>query len=264
VRSGQIALRRLNASRRLEPSYLIIGAAKAGTTSLHDLLCEHPRVLPPTEKEIHYFDFHYGRGPGWYRAHFATKAGPEEIAGEATPYYLFHPAVPERVAADIPDARLIALLRDPIDRALSHHNHESASGYETLSFEEALDAEPGRLEGEEARILADPGYRSFPHQHHSYLARGRYAQQLGRWLEQVDREQILILSAEELFEEPARTLETAQRFLDLEPATPRDLRARNARSYSPMPEDLRDRLRAEFAEENKRVYELAGRDFGWG
>ncbi len=263
VRGTATALRRLNASRRPLPSFLILGAQKAGTTSLHEYLCEHPMVSSSTVKEVHYFDLAYGRGPAWYRAHFHVPARPGEIAGESTPYYLFHPLVPERVARDLPDARLIVILRNPIERAYSHHNHERALGFEQLGFEQAIAREQLRLSGEEERILGDPGYRSFAHQHHSYLARGRYAEQLERWLEQIERDRLLVLSAEELFEDPRAVVATAQRFLGLEPLPPGDLSARNARTNAPIGDDSRQRLRAEFEFSNGRLYELLGRDFGW-
>jgi hypothetical protein len=263
ARGSATALRRTTAWRRPLPAFLIVGAAKAGTTSLHEHLSEHPAVSAPTTKEIHYFDFSYRRGPGWYRAHFRPPKRDGEISGESTPYYLFHPLVPERVARDLPEGRFIAVLRNPIDRAYSQHNHERASGHEDLPFEQAIAAEGERLRGEEERLVADAGYRSFSHQHHSYLARSRYAEQLERWFGYVDRDRFLILSAEDLFEDPQAVVADAQRFLGLEPVPPRDLRARNSRSYAPIAADVRERLRAEFEPHNRRLYELVGRDFGW-
>jgi hypothetical protein len=263
VQGTGTALRRVGAGNRPLPRFLIVGAAKAGTTSLHEHLCEHPRVAAPRAKEVHYFDFSYRRGSGWYRAHF-PRAGAGEISGESTPYYLFHPAVPERVARDLPGVKLIAILRDPIDRAFSHHNHETASGYESLPFEQAIAAEPERLRGEEEKLLRSPGYRSYSHQHHSYLARSRYAEQVERWLRYFDRDDLLILSAEDLFTRPAETVEAAQRFLDLEPSVPADLSPRNNRSYSPIAPELRQRLQAEMEPHNQRLFEIAGRDFNWG
>lgn len=263
VRGTATALRRVNASRRPLPAFLIVGAQKAGTTSLHEYLCEHPLVSSSTVKEVHYFDLAYQRGQAWYRAHFHVPSRPGEITGESSPYYLFHPLVPSRVAEDLPACRLIVLLRNPIERAYSHHNHERALGFEDLDFEQAIAREAERLDGEEERLLSDPGYRSFSHQHHSYLARGRYAEQLKRWFDHVDRARILILSAEELFEQPRATVAAAQRFLGLEPLPPADLTARNARSYTALGEDTRRRLRSELQPHNRRLYELVGRDFGW-
>jgi hypothetical protein len=263
VRRGTThALRRLDSARRELPDFLIIGAQKAGTTSLHSYLCEHPSIIAPTTKEIHYFDHAYGRNLGWYRAHFGRRR-PGRLSGEATPYYLFHPAVPKRVAGDLPGCRLIVLLRNPIDRAYSQHHHESVLGFEDLPFEVAIEQESTRLAGEQERILADPDYSSFSHQHHSYLARGRYAEQLERWLECVERDQVLVMSAEDLFGDPGTVVSQVQDFLDIPCHRPGDLTAKNARSYAPIPAHLRERLRAEFAPHNERLYALVGRDFGW-
>jgi hypothetical protein len=245
------------------PAFLIIGAQKGGTTSLHEYLMEHPLVAPPTTKEVHYFDHAYQRGTDWYRAHFGPAGRPGEISGESTPYYLFHPLVPERVARDLPESKLIVIVRNPIDRAFSHHNHERALGYEDLPFEEAIAREPDRLAIEERRIREDPRYRSFSHQHHSYLSRSRYAGQLERWFQHVDRDRFLLLSSEELFEDPRKALLEAQGFLGLEPDVPDDLTARNARLYSPLEDGVRGRLREMLEEDNQRLYELVDRDFGW-
>lgn len=261
-RAVQHAARRLDSSRRALPDFLIIGAQKAGTTSLHAYLCEDPKVSSPTTKEVHFFDRYYQRGLGWYRAHFSHK-GEGVVTGEATPYYLFHPAVPARVAKDIPTSRLVVLLRNPIDRAYSHHHHESALGYEDLPFEAAIESERERLGRDEQRLLSDPGYQSFSHQHHSYLARGRYADQLERWFEATGRERILILAAEDLFSDPQRIVAEVQDFVGAPRHRPLDLSPKNARSYAPIPDSLRLRLREEFASHNERLYALVGRDFGW-
>jgi hypothetical protein len=261
-RSGEHVLRRASGARRPLPDFLICGAQKAGTTSLHAYLCQHSAVAAPITKEVHFYDHEFHRGLGWYRAHF-RRAGEGVLTGEATPYYLFHPLAPGRVAESLPDAKLIVVLRDPIDRAFSHHNHERALGFEELPFERGLDAEAERLEGEEERLRADPRYRSFHHQHHSYLSRGRYAEQLERWFECCGRERILVLSAEDLFSDPLPIVREAQEFLGLPPQAPADLSARNARSYAPIPDSTRARLQEGFAADNARLYRLLDRDFGW-
>lgn len=262
-RSGEHVLRRVSVADRPLPAFLIVGAQKAGTTSLHAYLCEHPRVVPPVTKEVHFFDHEFHRGLGWYRAHFKRASEPGLLGGEATPYYLFHPLVPVRTATALPDCKLIVVLRNPIDRAFSHHNHERALGFEQLDFEAAIAAEQGRLAGEEERILTDADYRSFAHQHFSYLSRGRYADQLERWFECFDRDQILVLCAEELFAEPGGAVRDAQEFLGLEPEMPGDLTAKNARAYAPIDAETRAALREEFDPHNGLLYELVGRDFGW-
>jgi hypothetical protein len=261
-RYGAHTLRQLDGRRRPLPEFLIIGAQKAGTSSLHDHLCQHPMVTPPVTKEVHYFDHSFDRGDSWYRAHFAPRQG-EELAGESTPYYLFHPAVPARAASLVPAAKLIVLLRDPVARAYSQHNHERTLGFETLDFEPALAAEAERLRGAGERLLAEPGYSSFSHQHHSYLARGLYAEQLERWFELYPRDQVLVIGAEELFADPVGVVLRCQRFLGLEEVAPVDVSAKNAREYVPIPAATEARLRAGFAGPNERLFELLGRRFEW-
>jgi hypothetical protein len=257
-------VRQTSAGGRPDPGFLIIGAQKAGTTSLHAYLAAHPEVSPSTVKEVHYFDLSYHRGRRWYRAHFRRLRAGQKLAGEASPYYLYHPLVPRRVAVDLPEAKLIAVLRDPVERAFSHHNHECALGYEELSFEDALECEPSRLAGERERLIENPFVTSFAHQHHSYLDRGRYAEQLQAWFEMVDPARVLVLGAEELFESPAATLARAQEFLELEPHRPADLSRRNGRSYSPLPRLVRSSLAGEFSRPNEELFRLLDREMSWG
>jgi len=111
-----------------------VGAQKAGTSSLYSYMVQHPQVLPAARKEIHYFDRHYDKGLRWYRRHFPLRArlSSERLSGEASPYYLFHPHAPRRIAETLPDARILMLLRNPANRAISHYFHEARVGREKL------------------------------------------------------------------------------------------------------------------------------------
>lgn len=244
------------------PDFLIVGAQKAGTTALYAYLRRHPAITGPPWKEVSYFDRQYRRGPAWYRGNFPLRAA-GRIVGEASPSYLFHPQAPERVAALVPEARLIALLRDPVERALSHYQHEVALGREPLLFEDALEREDERLAGELERMRDDPAYFSHAWWNHTYLARGRYAEQLERWLAHFPREQLLVLSNEELASQPA---ETYARVLEFLAAPPHRLESHPRvydREYPPMSPQTEARLSAYFAEPNRRLYGLLGRDLGW-
>ncbi len=114
------------------------------------------------------------RASRWYRAHFPVASGRAgRSSGEGAPYYLFHPLVPAGSPLTLPDVRVIAILRDPVERAYSQYKQEYARGFEdSETFEQALELEPERLEGEEERMVEHPGYQSYSHQHHSYVARG--------------------------------------------------------------------------------------------
>jgi hypothetical protein len=244
------------------PDFLILGAQKAGTTALYAYLRRHPDITGPSWKEVSYFDRQYRRGTAWYRGNFPLRSD-DRIVGEASPSYLFHPEAPERVARLLPDARLIALLRDPVERAYSHYQHEVALGREELPFEEALEREDERMAGELERMQADPSYFSHAWWNHTYLARGRYAEQLERWYARFPAERLLVLSNEELAAQPSDTyarvlgfLGAASHELDTYPRV-------YERDYPPMPPEVEQKLAAYFAEPNRRLYELLGRDLGW-
>ena len=253
------------------PDFLVIGAQKAGTTALYAYLLKHPAIVGPSWKEVSFFDRHYARGEAWYRGNFPTtlrraearrRAGVEPIAGEASPSYLFHPSAPERVAKLVPKARLIALVRNPVDRALSHYHHEVALGRESLPFEDALAQEEERMRGELER-MRDPRYFSHAWWNYTYASRGLYADQLERWLAVFPREQLLVVPSEDLLDRPA---ETYARVLEFVGAPPHELDAYPrvfTREYSSMDIQTRASLAERFAESNERLYALLGRDLGW-
>lgn len=266
TRRARLAYRDLTRGLRLLPSFLIIGAARAGTTSLHAYLMRHPLVAEPTHKELHFFDLNVDRGLDWYRRHFpAVPPGNRSgvVTGEASPYYLFHPAVPARVKAALPDVRLVALLRNPIDRAYSQHQLARRHGRDELSFEDAIEAEPDRLRGEWERMEREPGYQSVSHRHHSYLARGRYAEQLERWYAHFPRAQLLVLRSEDFFSSPPTVYSDVLRFLELPQHDLGEYQAYNQRRYDGISPVTRERLREHFAEPNQRLEALLGRSFGW-
>lgn len=249
--------------RRL-PDFLVIGAQKSGTTSLYAYLTSHPQVRRARTKEVHYFDRHYERGLNWYRSHFPLGGGGGELTGEATPAYLFYPPAPARAKATVPTARLIAVLRNPVERAYSHWNHERAKGFENLSLAEAISQEDARLAGEWERSSRDPTYYSDSLVHFAYRARGCYADQLERWLEHYPRSQLLVLPAERLFADPAATTAEALGFLGLSPAGGGGgFGSLNARDYSPIDDDVRRQLVDFFRPRNERLFELLGEEFDW-
>lgn len=168
---------------------------------MYRYLSAHELVRPPLIKEIQYFTLNYDQGLGWYRAHFPWK-DQRSLTFDASPYYLFHPLAAQRAADLLPDARLIVLLRDPVQRAFSHYRHNVHLGTEEESFAEAVRLEADRLSGEEKRLDADPGYVSTAHRRYSYLARGEYARQLRRWLDVFPRDRLLVLFSEEMFADP--------------------------------------------------------------
>ena len=179
------------------PNFLIIGAMKAGTTSLHTYLSRHPEVFMSSSKELNFFvaERNWSRGLGWYESQFAD-AGGFVARGEASPIYTMAHAfagVPQRIAKVVPEAKLIYLLRDPFERIRSHYLHRVAEGTERRSIDRAV---------REA----------------DYIWTTRYAYQLEHYLEHFPRDAILVLTSEDLLHSRRETLRTVFEFIDVDPA----------------------------------------------
>lgn len=269
----------LTARLRKGPDFLLIGAKRGGSTSLYYALLEHPQVTPlfpsagllmPKDnhtKGVQYFDLHYARGDVWYRSHFPAgvrRAG--KVVGEGSPYYLFHPLAAERAGRDVPDAKILLILRDPIERAFSHYRERRRQDAEELgTFEEALAAEDERLAGEHDRIVAEPGYRSYAHEQQSYRAQGEYAPHLRRWMEHFPAEQFHVLAAEDFYADPQSACDSVAEFLGLRPAP---LPASVAKPWNAAPSGkLADATRQELARHyspfNADLATLLGRELPW-
>src|SRR4029079_5509554 len=127
-----------------------------------------------------------------------SRVGERVQVGESTPYYLFHPLAPARIATGLPGVKVVVLLRDPVRRAISAHGHEVRHGFERESLDRALALEAAPIRGERGRLVADPEARSFAWQHHAYVTRGRYADQLALLFEQVGRDHVLVVDSHDL------------------------------------------------------------------
>jgi hypothetical protein len=252
---------RLREARAL-PDALIIGAMKSGTSSLHYYLTQHPQVIAPLRKEVHYFDLNFGRGESWYRANFGRE-GQAGVNIDSSPYYLFHPLVPQRAHALVPEARLVVLLRDPVRRAYSHYWHQRNKGRESLSFEDAIAAEPDRIDRAHELLARGEIERSDAHQYFSYLARGRYAEQLERWLQFYPREQLLVLRFEDLARDPLLLTNEALAYVGLPPLGGARLEPRNTLKYPPVNPATAERLREYFAPHDAALTKLLGRSMQW-
>jgi hypothetical protein len=269
------------------PDWVVVGAMKSGTTSVAFWLDAHPEAWLVPNKEVNFFDRDatYAQGVDWYRERFAD-APPGVAVGEATPSYLFVPEAPARMAALLPGARLIACLRDPVDRAYSHYWHNRHRGHETRSFADAVAAE-----------MADPRWTT-----PGYLMRGRYLPQLERLVEHYDRSAVLVVLTDDLEGDPTGTFAAVCRHVGIddtvpppaggEPANryrehraerlyramfthrlwrwlPRPLRPRVAAAltrpgaYPPLPEQQRLALREWFADHDAGLAAWLGRELPW-
>lgn len=202
---------RVLADRRPLPGLLVIGTMRGGTSSLFKYLGSHPELAPSVRKEVQYLTRYWDRGDRWYRAHFPV--GTRRLAFEATPDYLFSPEAPGRAAMVVPGARLLVCLREPLRRAWSHHQHLVHLGLEHRSFEDAVRAEPLRMEEARRSGEAVPGAWVTGLYRWSYLARGHYAEQLARWLEHYPASAIHIVWSDRLFRSTDGQLDEIADFL---------------------------------------------------
>lgn len=258
-------------ARHTLPDFVIIGAQKAGTSSIYRWLKEHPQVIAHA-KEIGYFSRHYERGPDWYRSHFPTEwrrtnfiaeHGRPLFTGEATPEYLLDPRAPRRMAELIPEVKLIASLRNPVDRAYSQFQMNRREGIEPVElFSDALSLEDARFGTPQERRRATrqrPSMAKWTH----YLRRGHYADALSDWFAAFPRERFCIVTFDDLTARAERTVGTLEGFLGLAPHTHDALKPYNTGSYPPLEEPTRSALVDYFRPHNERLYNLLGCDFGW-
>lgn len=263
------------------PTFLVIGAMKSATTSLTHYLDAHPDVYC-LQDELHFFSRYYDQGLDWYREQFAG-ATTERAVGESSPPYMYLPHIPALMARDVPDARLVAILRHPVDRAYSHYWHNRTRGMEPLEFAEAVRAEPGRLATADLRTRLQ----------FAYMDRSRYLPQLERVVQHYPREALHVLLMDDLRDDRVAAVQAVFRFLGVDdtfdppnlgraknrfvtyrfpgvrpairrlPGILRKVAARlNIRytTYPPMDPGLRRELVERFREENEALAAWLGRD----
>jgi len=262
--------RRVNWRRRVLPDFILIGTMKAGTSSLFSYLSQHPELVPSCTKEIHFFDGglkpeidSFEKGQAWYRSHFPAqdKVDTGSRAFEASPLYIFNPLVPKRIFELIPGVKLIALLRNPTERAISHYFHEKRKGRENLSIDEALREEEERLK----HVIRVGDYKSRIFIDYSYKSRGLYGEQIQRYMNYFPWKNILTISSEELFSEPDHVLRRVFEFVGvdagckIENLSPRNV-ASNRSEVDPHVYEYLDNY---FRPHNQMLYELVGKSFGW-
>ena len=260
----------VTADLRILPSIVIVGAQRAGTTTLFRLFSDHPSVHRATlSKGVGYFDLSYHRGPRWYRAHFPVRTprpspqGVPYVTFESSGYYAFHPLAIERLAADLPSAHVVFMVRNPVDRAYSAHRHEQARGFEDEEFARAVELEDARLSGEVDRILADPRYESLHHRHHAYLGRGRYGEQVARMHRHLGADRVHVVDADAFFARPQAVFADLQQAVGLPVWEPATVEQWNARARDPLDPALRAELMARFEESDAELSRLTGLVPSW-
>ena len=195
------------------PNFMCLGAAKSGTTTLYDILRQHPDIYIPRFKEPHFFDIpeNYKNGIEWYKTNYFRNAN-KRIIADFTPSYFFEKESPKRIFKNLgKDMKFVVILRNPVDRAYSHYLHSKRDEYESLSFNNALENENVRL----LKYQDKNDYLSYLRK--SYVHQGLYAEMLQRYLVYYSLENFLFIDFEEEFlNNRKNTINTILAFLELD------------------------------------------------
>ncbi len=241
------------------PDFIIIGATKCGTSSLYKYLSYHPQLLLSHKKELDFFGKNYDYGMAWYLAHFPTITDRDNLfTGEATPNYLRFPSIAERIKTHCPQTKLIVLLRDPADRAISWHHHKINTGLTTGSLEDAIAIELKQLENISEVELAQGGYRKVDNIYSSL-----YYYQLQPWLKHFPREQLLFLKSEDFYRNTAEVMAQVFNFIGVVPQKLAQYFTVNKGFYSKVDESIYQRLHDYFMPHNQKLEELLNLEFNW-
>jgi hypothetical protein len=273
---ARLRARILTARFRLLPDFVIIGCQRGGTSSLYKYLGRHPEIAPSLRKETEFFTINHHLGESWYRAHFplalrrawARLLGRRLIAFEATPDYLLEPRAVDNLKRLLPDARIVVLLREPGERALSHYHHNVRLGHESETFSRALQLEDERIAPDIAELAENPDSRAVAFRRFSYATRGMYADQLERWLEAFPRDRVKILESEVFFDDPDRVLAEILEFVGARPWSPPEFRnysylQKDVEGHDVVPEPERSMLDARFAVPNEALRDMIGEGIRW-
>ena len=258
-------------SLRVLPDFIIIGVGRGGTTSCFHYLSQHPSIIGSAYDEIGFFDENFHLGLNWYRSMFPTKFLKKKIAKkfgkcltyDVTPSYIRKPWVARRIKELFPEIKLIALLRNPVDKAYSHYHSSITRGLQKSSFEEIIEEDVKTFQKFENTnsMIDDKYFRTYIEK--SHLGRGFYAQQLKIWFELFDRKQILILTSEELSTDTNKTMNKIFQFLDLSDYEISDTAKRSTGNYTNMKMDTRKKLISFFSKYNQDLFKLLNQEFDW-
>ena len=260
----------LTSSFRTLPSFFVIGGVRCGTTSLYHYLGQHNCIKQATYDELGYFDDNFHLGLNWYRSLFPTKFIQKKIESEykkfltydVTPFYIYNPLVVDRIFKFSPNAKIIAVLRNPIDRAYSNYNNRMQDEGDTkTTFEEIVYSEIEKIENNENNqennaFLVDEFYELL-------LARGFYAKQLEFWFKKFPRKNILLISSEELAVNTDKTISEVFEFLEVPDQKINDLTKQNKIKYPKMKDSTREILINFFKPHNEKLFGMLGRRFNW-
>jgi hypothetical protein len=250
-------LKRLFGPKGNYPAFFIAGAQKSGTTSLYAALRGHPGFAKPRLKEPFYYghDYRYSKGSRYYRTNFAVlKQGQFSVDGSTN--YLDHPLAPGRIRQDVPHAKAIILLRNPVTRAFSHYRMQVKNKIELLPFAEAIAREDERI----AEGIKRGGHNYF-YQRLGYRSRGEYSRMIDPWLEGFG-DDLLVLIAEDFFADPLRVYAQVLDFLGLEKHIPESIPIRNAGEAHTTDERVMEQLKEHYRPFNAKLAAQLKTDLG--
>ena len=256
-------LKGITASSRVLPNFIIIGTVRSGSTSLYYNICEHPSVLPAEYDEIGFFDSNYHLGINWYRSMFPLQKNMDNvrsetgisITGEDTPFYFWKKEAAERIHDILPNTKIIAIFRNPIDRAYSNYNLGLRMNSEELTFEDAIE--------EEIEFLDNHSFLQSVNRKRSYISKGFYENQIKLWFDIFPRKQIHLLSTEDMHDEPQKTLSDIFKFLEISDYKIQNPQNQKAAEYKKMKEDTRRRLLKLYRPYNEKFFQMINHRFNW-
>lgn len=245
----------------LPPKFIIVGTQKGGTTSLYSYLIEHPQILAAIKKEIHFWSHNYGYGLDWYLSHFPQLTNAEQpiFSGEASPNYFEDDRVAARIHQVFPEMKLILLLRNPVNRAISQYHHWVRLGLERQPLATVMESEMEQLSGYPHSVVRDIYWQTSS----KYLWRGIYVVFLKHWLQFFPREQLLVLKSEDFYQNPAATLQQVFEFLELPSFSSGEYQPHNQGTYPSIPDSVRVQLVNYFRPHNQVLEEFLGQEFAW-
>jgi hypothetical protein len=256
-------LKGITASSRVLPDFIIIGTVRSGSTSLYYNICEHPSILPAEYDEIGFFDSNYHLGINWYRTMFPLQKNMDNveretgisITGEDTPFYFWKKEAAERIHDILPDVKIIAIFRNPVDRAYSNYNLGLRMKSEKLTFEDAIE--------EEIQFLENHSFLESVNRNRSYISKGFYENQIKLWFNIFPRDQIHLLSTEDMHNNPQDTLLDIFRFLQTSDYRIQNPENRKAAEYKKMNDDTRERLLKLYKPHNEKFFQIINQRFDW-
>ena len=247
------------------PDFIILGTQKGGTTSLYNYLSNHSKICVGSRREIHFFDRNYEKGTYWYKNNFNNE-NKALLTFECSPDYIHHPFVAERIKLLSPKLKLIVLLRNPVERAISNYKHNIYLGKyrPNTTIEEVIESEMKFINHEKEKMMKNKNYYSRKFKYFSILDRGIYHKQLKIYFDNFDKKQIHILFSEKLFLNTRKELNKLFKFLNLNPEkVPCSTIYNKSKIDMKIKEKTKETIENFFLEHNEKLYKMINTKFRW-